>query len=135
MGCDIHCWAEIKKEHGWHPVLGDAFAGLGKWYGDSPFECRDYTLFSYLADVRNSHGAWTKPIDEPRGLPEDVSPYVQEQSDECGVDGHSHSYLSLRELEACEYITDTYPQNLLELRKRLLIEGGSEIRIVFWFDN
>lgn len=66
---------------------------------------RNYDVFSILADVRNGYGfAGVKtgegfnPISNPKGLPNDVSELVYDASDAWGVDGHSHSYLTLREL-------------------------------------
>lgn len=38
------------------------------------------------------------PIFNPRGVPEDASPEFVEISDGWGGDGHSHSYLTVREL-------------------------------------
>jgi hypothetical protein len=62
-------------------------------------------LFAILADVRNGYGFagcdtgdGFKPIAEPRGLPEDVSPGVKKMSDYWDCDGHSHSYFTLKEL-------------------------------------
>ncbi|WP_410769609.1 hypothetical protein [Fontibacillus sp. BL9] len=57
---------------------------------------RNYTLFSLLAGVRNSYGL--NPIHEPKGLPSDISYKVKESSDDWGGDGHSHSYLTAKEL-------------------------------------
>lgn len=66
---------------------------------------RNYDVFSILADVRNGYGfagvktgAGFNPISEPKGLPDNVSTLVYEASDAWGIDGHSHSYLTLREL-------------------------------------
>jgi len=85
-------------------------------YGDDPRICWDYPLdrslgnrnycfFSILADVRNGRGFagvdtgdGFNPISEPRGLPEDVSIEVKRQFDHYGIDGHSHSYITLKEL-------------------------------------
>jgi hypothetical protein len=53
-------------------------------------------MFSILANVRN-YGE-TEYIDEPRGLPEDVTEMVKEDAENWGIDGHSHSYLTLKEL-------------------------------------
>ncbi len=67
-------------------------------YGD-----RNYGLFSILADVRNGSGFagcdtgdWVAPIDEPRGLPDDVGCETRDVLDD--VDYHSQSWLSLRDL-------------------------------------
>ena len=37
-------------------------------------------------------------MSDPKGLPEDVSDVVKEESDRWNGDGHSHSYFTLREL-------------------------------------
>src|SRR4051794_16548380 len=110
MGCDIHFYVEKKDENGnWQSA--DA------WETEDGYDCpsipykkrfysgRNYDLFGILADVRNGRGfAGVKtgdgfvPIAEPRGLPDDASPKIKADCDRWGVDGHSHSYLSLSEL-------------------------------------
>lgn len=69
------------------------------------YDNRDYDVFAILADVRNGRGfAGIKtgegfvPISEPKDLPIDVSEEVKKESDYWGGDGHSHSYLTLKEL-------------------------------------
>lgn len=57
---------------------------------------RNYSVFAMLANVRND-GSLT-PIDDPRGLPDDVSTEIQAASDRWDLDGHSHTYFTLREL-------------------------------------
>lgn len=114
MGCDIHCFVEIEQEYSkgnyWRKV-GNIFkyeyykkSGFPDDYNnkfrDEPQIGRNYDLFSILAGVRN--GTWgkeIKPISEPRGLPEDISEEVKEKSDYWDSDGHSHSYLLLKELK------------------------------------
>lgn len=66
---------------------------------------RNYDLFGMLADVRNGTGFagcgtgdGFVPISQPRGLPNDVSEYVKGESDEWGGDGHSHSWLTVKDL-------------------------------------
>lgn len=94
MGCDIHAFIEIydqeEKEWGCH---------------SSPGIWRNYSLFSVLADVRNGYGFAAcdtgdrmNPIDDPRGLPDDVSMVINDDYESWGCDAHSASYLSLREL-------------------------------------
>jgi hypothetical protein len=56
---------------------------------------RNYYLFGILAGVRN--GLIT-PIAEPKGLPKDVSKPIKELSERWNGDGHSHTWLSLKEL-------------------------------------
>lgn len=71
---------------------------------------RNYDLFAILANVRNGHGfigcdtgdgfipIFFIPISMPRDLPGDISPEVKAQADDWGADGHSHSWLTLKEL-------------------------------------
>lgn len=68
---------------------------------------RNYDLFGMLADVRNGRGFagcetgdGFEPIADPRGLPKDVSDPVKAESDRWDSDGHSHSWLTLAELQA-----------------------------------
>ena len=117
MGCDIHVHVEYKNnlftgydadnkpqyESKW--ICGDYFHknpyfGSGEdekeWSLVGLCDSRNYAMFSVLANVRN-YGK-TEYIDEPRGLPKDVTEMVKEDADDWGVDGHSHSYLTLKEL-------------------------------------
>jgi hypothetical protein len=59
---------------------------------------RNYDRFAVLADVRNHHGC--NPIDHPRGVPDDASYNVRKENERWGMDGHSHSWFSLQELDA-----------------------------------
>lgn len=116
MGCDIHIHVEYKHRQfigknakgenefceAWQ--CGDYFY-LNPYYGfenekkynKSEFcEGRNYSRFATLANVRN-YGD-TPYISEPRGLPSDVTSEVKADSDAWGCDGHSHSYLTLKEL-------------------------------------
>lgn len=118
MGCDIHMYAEVKIRSEWRTVgrifeydYYDAKAPTtiewynyeGEWESNQiltihPYDSRNYRLFAILADVRNSD--CIKPISDPRNIPDDVSDFVKHQSNEYGIDGHSHSWLSLTELES-----------------------------------
>ena len=117
MGCDIHMWVEVRspeadawgnrpwaflktppqgfdefaEEHGWDP----------SWYSG-----RNYDAFAMLASVRNGvgfagikTGEGFKPIAMPRGIPEDATDDYKVKVEEYGIDGHSHSWLTLRELQ------------------------------------
>jgi hypothetical protein len=72
-----------------------------RWYSE-----RNYTVFAVLADVRNGAGfagVYThdpiKPIDYPRGLPDDIVPETRAiLSDE-----HSQTWLSLAEIMAYDW--------------------------------
>ncbi len=162
MGCDIHSFTEVKNlETGrwekscnfipseWH---------LEKYEGafhNKPFRTRDYSVFAFLADVRNYWGI--DCIALPKGLPSDLSPDTKEFYEEWRSDAHTESYLTLRELLDFDYqkvvknkkgedVTgphlgpNTFRQFLgpsfiedLELLSKL---GEPEnVRVVFWFDN
>lgn len=116
MGCDIHMHCEIRDAEGnWRPVRQTVVIGDGVlcksetvvsqgWY-----EGRNYDEFAVLADVRNGvgfagvdMGDAFEPISPPKGLPEDCSLEVREESERYGIDGHSHSWLTLTELMATE---------------------------------
>jgi len=110
MGCDIHCYVEIRTGNSWEKV-GKIFDH--PWYNpkeptrvdgdyewnakktDSPYMGRNYELFGILAGVREPDFV---RLADPRGLPRDVGMEVKRMSDGWGIDGHSHSYLTLREL-------------------------------------
>ena len=102
MGCDIHCFAE-KRNNGQWEKIGDVFTldeydkkYYDKEKGDQPFNWRSYSMFAFLACVRNYDHL--DPISTPRGLPNDMSPQVKEEYLSWGVDAHSCSWLSAREL-------------------------------------
>jgi len=91
MGCDIHFFVEVKDSN-------------GNWVNNNncKYICRNYSLFSILANVRNGEGF--NYIDSPRGLPLDISLYVKNNAKEFGYGnreigyGHNYSWLFLREL-------------------------------------
>lgn len=71
---------------------------------------RNYDLFSMLADVRNGYGfagcptgEYIQPICGPKGVPDDASPEYLQIVERWDGDGHSHSWLTLRELEAYDW--------------------------------
>jgi hypothetical protein len=57
---------------------------------------RNYTLFAILANVRN-YGASTY-IDDPRGIPPDACKETIKNYEYWGIDAHSASYFTLKEL-------------------------------------
>lgn len=102
MGCDIHMHVEYRfdKKDQWR--CGDYFKlnhsdrtapdyTLVDFFGD-----RNYSLFAVLADVRN-YGD-TEYIDDPRGLPDDVTDVVKNDYEVWEFDAHSCSHLTLKEL-------------------------------------
>jgi hypothetical protein len=114
MGCDIHSYAEVFRDGKWCKV-GKIFknpyydqtskSGFNGPLTDHPYDLRTYDLYAMLADVRNGYGfagvdtgSGFKTISNPRGLPNDVSDDVRQESEDWGLDGHSHSWLLLSEI-------------------------------------
>lgn len=107
MGCDIHLFVEVRKNGKW--------TSANKWtnkYGRMSVACEDcfyngrnYDLFAILANVRNGRGFagcdtgdGFVPIAEPKGLPDDVTKEVADESSFWGSNGHSHSHFTVKEL-------------------------------------
>jgi hypothetical protein len=154
MGCDIHSYAEKKNAQGKWEVIPDF----------EPFECRNYAVFGWLADVRNYSGLI--PISMPRDIPKDASAEVADIFEEWDCDAHTPSWLSVEELlnfdydATCEdlrYTKQTGPNSWNggatcepgEGKKTTyrelfgeyffndleeLKKSGAE-RVIFWFDN
>lgn len=107
MGCDIHAFAEVRRDGQWETVGAvfplDKFGA--KWekrtHTEEPFGWRNYGMFGFLAGVRNDSAV--EPLSAPKGLPPDISPKVREAAEYWEADGHSHSWLSLRELDSVDY--------------------------------
>lgn len=154
MGCDIHSHAERKNVRGeWEKIDGL-----------EPFDMRNYSVFAFLAGVRNYSAI--EPIAQPRGVPEDASQKVAEDYKDWDSDAHSASWLSVKELEDFDYGTPCEDRRATRqiaphgfygaftvdpgegvqttVREflgegffeelRQLTESGAE-RIIFWFDN
>ena len=118
MGTDIHMYAETRRNKQWTKV-GEVFkdnwynankpeSRWNKPYTDHPYDDRNYDLFAILANVRNGHGFagcrtsnGFNPIAEPKGLPNDVTPEVQDELRDW--DGHSYSWFSLKELKEYDW--------------------------------
>lgn len=70
---------------------------------DEPFEVvelcgnRSYLAFTQLCGVR-SHYDNPQCISPPKGIPDDISEYVRAAIESYGIDGHSHSYVTLKEI-------------------------------------
>jgi len=125
MGCDIHMYAEKKVKGVWEKVNIKNPQCDGA-YNDYVFFGRNYGFFSILAGVRNYANAYIEPIDQPRGLPDDVSPEIKKISDDWGVDGHSHSWFMLRELKDFPWKDKKAPMQgvvTLEDFKSFIIDG------------
>jgi len=139
MGCDIHSHIEVKIKGKWH-------------YYDEVNISRNYRLFSRMADIRNEENII--PLSTPKGLPKDITFMTKLKSDYWDTDGHSHSWLSSKELfyleewiERNKILPDLahkgfffgstfsgwikYPEDTIRLREL----GVEDFRLVFWFDN
>ncbi len=107
MGCDIHCAWEFKSPDGWQTLddweyrSEDSYGSpMGELIGD-----RNYGMFAVMAGVRNGvgfagcdMGDALEPIAEPRGIPHDANQHIHAWVDDWGADGHSASYLTLKDL-------------------------------------
>lgn len=138
MGCDIHAHVIVKrpvyrssvsKSGGVeHRVVDYEWRLVNNWrknefydkglpddgYDNTPLvpaECfsgRNYTLFGVLAGVRSME---YDPIDDPRGLPlgcpKELEDYIEKA---WGDSAHSHSWLSLGELDRAVKDKKRYPK-------------------------
>jgi len=109
MGCDIHLYQEQKIDGQWKStdVWSDKYkeGRLSVAYDDMAYHDRNYNLFAILADVRNGRGfagvntgTGFNPIAQPKGLPDDISEQVHAEAVYWHGDGHSHSWLTMREI-------------------------------------
>lgn len=126
MGCDIHLFVEVRDgaDSPWRlqAVRWQFENHKGELASAVGYDWRNYDVFGMLADVRNgrgfggiSTGAGFVPISQPRGLPVDMSDELKvicadDSTDDvydashrdygCGwIGDHSHSHLSLQELQ------------------------------------
>ena len=143
MGCDIHIHTEVLRSGKW-------------WWMDKhwldPFdmrmdheeiwEGRNYVLFEILAGVRAGYGSREyEQIADRRGLPSDLSAEVAKLAEGWRNDGHSHSWLSLHDLEAyaegkkerLREVTDFFDVVIPKLQE-MSPYSPHAARIVFWFD-
>lgn len=88
MGCDIHVRVERRVGTSYNIVH----------MRPPPFKHRNYSVFGFLADVRNYSAV--PPISQPRGVPPDIN-YSEDDVDYIG--DHSFSWLSVAELVAFNY--------------------------------
>lgn len=124
MGCDIHIWAEVRNPDGvWELVRGSEeriAQELQEWTeenetdqerqrsmqralmraSDIDTEGRNYWLYGILSRVRIVDVPFSFVTEryEVRGTPDDASPEYKAEVEHWDGDGHSHSWLTLREL-------------------------------------
>jgi hypothetical protein len=101
MGCDIHIYVESRYRDGeaWNFMMHEDAC-----YGD-----RNYELFSILAGVRNRFNI--TPISEPRGIPDDVDPYLKKNLEQYA--DHSFSWLTLKEIKEYKWDQDRHMSGLV----------------------
>jgi hypothetical protein len=163
MGCDIHMVLEKKHNGKWvglHTYESFGPQGVnayGKDYASTEIQCisykareRHYALFANLAGVRGESDFGN----EPRGIPEDASDLTRMLDDDWGSDGHSHSWMSVKEfLSVYGYTlhknTDRHKEEAVkavagetpylgyfsEVTCRDDPDEIDQLRIVFFFDN
>lgn len=92
MGCDIHGYVEV-NQYGWwtHSINIKSLVG------------RNYDMFALLFGVRND--ASFIPIAPDRGLPEHVSERVKQEVEDWGEGGHSHSWITWKEIQGVNWNT------------------------------
>ncbi len=107
MGCDIHLYTEAKSSvNGKDKWVNIDHWKLNKYFGEENesqfsiiylYHDRNYSLFAALAGIRD-YSEGNPKVDEPRGMPDDVSEATQAECDKWDSDGHTHSYFTLKEL-------------------------------------
>lgn len=145
MGCDIHAVVEARV----CPFDSDYYTW--KVLEDIVYINRNYSLFTFLAGVRDT--GEIDPISEPKGIPlnkygeDDISPMFKAYIKSWGVDGHSHSWLSLKEMKtARNYLSGKklpwletpffrLVDRMIELKTFYKIQSDEDIRLIFFFDN
>ena len=162
MGCDIHSYVEERHDGEWRisPQVYESdyrLYGSGVFLDDeykaccSPVKDRNYDLFGFLAGIRSNSPRCLMLIGEQswvvRGVPDDASSEVLKERQERGVDGHSDSWLTLRELvigftaASLQGYASGYREQLQfglkQMKARAKAAGLSydDMRLVFWFDN
>ena len=171
MGADIHIYVEKRMPSGnWacvrnlnesihseglHLMYQDRSTSDGKFIAYWELRNRNYELFSALANVR---GDGDGP--DPKGLPQDVSEYVDVEFQGWGMDAHSESWYSARDfvrvytnigVEVDEekplspYVVSLITDGGEDAVAKFLSEKASVYvpeeesvdlyRFVFWFDN
>jgi len=159
MGCDIHLYIEKRfyrhddKENGkWvsmdklsenhysylypddkEPYLQIKTEDQFYTYG------RNYNLFCALAGARSWNFVNDPPmVSPPKGMPKDACKLVKKLKREYGSDGHTHSWLTLRELLQFDWTPygntcDSFRNDTM--KKMEALGEPHDVRIVFWFDN
>jgi len=179
MGCDIHFYVEAWDDNAKRWVSQDTVSKaegefqLYEQFGDYCFRGRgdipthwymqrNYLLFSVLANVRNDEGNPIPFITDQRGMPDDLSPEMQELYDPDCTDLHSHTWMTLKEVldwphwnkplgqkiakyEGGKIVDEKQRKTIREwcssfwdvsIRKmKKLRKDPADVRLLMWFDN
>ncbi len=141
MGCDIHIFVEQKINNQWIKIEAPIFTSWDGLPCNIPFDWRHYIMFAVLAGVRNYGNIL--PISNSKGLPEDS---FNINLHGCKDNYHSHSYLTVRELQEYDYDKIYRSDSIRNALGKLFFINLKEIsdfaksdidsvRIVFYFDN
>ena len=117
MGCDMHGCVEYRSMALWWSLaLIDPFP-------------KDSDIFGVLAGVRSHR----KPAIEPRGLPDDVN----EDTRVTALDGHTHSWLTRKELERSIKCLPRrrYSVRVMRAVMKMMQAHPDKTRLVFWFSS
>lgn len=146
MGCDIHAMIERRKTWSFIDATGSLHTS---WInaGD-PDMTRAYDVFSILSDCgRDRYGV--TPISQRRGIPDDVCDEFRRYCECWAEDGHSHGWVTLRELQEYDLDAVPWPDGMRENNRHLYgklvqelervadrYDGDPDaVRMVFFFDN
>lgn len=172
MSCDIHLYTEkkvklIDGDEVW--ICCDYFTLNPYWYHyhninlddnkiisvfehNSIYINQDYELFGRLAGVRDES---VPLLDAPRGLPDNISNFVQSEAMQYESDGHSYSWFTAAELFKYDkkHKSKSFHRFVKLVKKKmkkefniwsfysksekkhLIKEYANDFRIIFWFDN
>ncbi len=151
--CDGSGFTELETEHDSYVEDGKTIEYTRLTGGDC-YHDRNYVLFTLLAGVRHCIDDY-EVMFEPRGVPADATPEFKQLSEEMGSAGHSHSWLTLSEIESIVYtasmpmvddelteviknhVAGEFWDGLVKQQMRPIAEkyGSENVRIVFFFDN
>lgn len=143
---DIHDFIEVNKDGKWE--LAEAVF-IDFSYNEPTRHMnigRHMPIFALFGCMDSYRGIL--PISLPRGIPVDASAEYHKICSVWGIDGHDHSYYTLKEVIDYPYYNDVLENFMiraligpnffedLEVLKKLAPDGDFEkLRIVFFFDN
>lgn len=166
MGCDIHCRFERRNPDGtWESVVNtnpteedlkrhewDCEDARAEGKPDPPmykrYTVRNYRLFSLLANVRNEGDdvPFVPIAPTNRGVPPDASVEYLRLVEQWGVDGHSHTWVTMEEVFDQTWHRRTFGattylsviERFVALCWEVLMEhrvAPNDLRLVMFFDN